>query len=379
LAEIETDKATVEVESTASGIVRKLLVEQGAIVPISAPIAIVGTKDEKIEIPAPVEAAPPAARGAAATPAPPTAPSTPPAPAAPVVDEAGPSKASPLAKRIAREANVDLGRVQGTGPGGRIVRKDIEAALSQGATKIASAARSPIPSVEIIARSDTAVPLSKLRQAIARRMSESKSTVPHFYISHEYKADSLVDLREQANSVMPADEKLSVNDFVIKAAALCLHEYPNLNSAFQGAHILRRGAINIGVAVAVEGGLLTVVCRDADQKPVRRISAEVRAMAGRARSGKVHPEDIEGSTFTVSNLGMFDVESFSAIISPPEAAILAVGSARQVAVVEKGAVQVGWRMKATIAVDHRVSDGAEAAQFMQALSRYIETPLSLFL
>ncbi|MFH1183794.1 MAG: dihydrolipoamide acetyltransferase family protein, partial [Chloroflexota bacterium] len=332
LAEIETDKATVEVESSASGVVRKLLVEQGAIVPISAPIAIVGTKDEKIETPAPAEAGAPASQAAAATPAAPTATATPTAPVAPTVDAPGPSRASPLARRIAREANMDLGRVQGTGPGGRIVRKDIEAALSQGMTKIASATRFPIPSIETIARSDTTVPLSKLRQAIARRMSESKSTVPHFYVTYEYRVDSLLDLREQANSVMPADEKLSVNDFVIKATALCLREYPNLNSAFQGAHVLRRGAINIGVAVAVEGGLLTVVCRDADRKPVRQISAEVKAMAGRARSGKVHPEDIEGSTFTVSNLGMFDVDSFSAIISPPEAGILAVGSAKQVPV-----------------------------------------------
>jgi len=210
-------------------------------------------------------------------------------------------------------------------------------------------------------------------------MTESKSSVPHFYVTHEYAVDSLMDLREQANSVLDGAEKLSVNDFVVKAVAMCLREFPNLNSAYQGDHVLRHGAVNIGVAVAVEGGLLTVVCRDTDQKPVRQISAEVKAMAGRARSGKVHPDDIEGSTFTVSNLGMFDVENFSAIISPPEAGILAVGSARQIPVVEKGEIRAGWRMKATIAVDHRVSDGAEAAQFMQALAKYLETPLSLFL
>jgi pyruvate dehydrogenase E2 component (dihydrolipoamide acetyltransferase) len=188
-----------------------------------------------------------------------------------------------------------------------------------------------------------------------------------------------LDLREQANSVLASDEKLSVNDFMVKAVAMCLREFPNLNSAFQGDHVLRHGDINIGVAVAIEGGLLTVVCRNADQKDLRQISAELKTTAGRARAGKVHPDDIEGSTFTISNLGMFDVENFGAIINPPEAAILAVGSARQVAVVEDGAVRAGWRMKATLAVDHRASDGAEAAQFMQALTRYVETPVSALL
>ena len=210
-------------------------------------------------------------------------------------------------------------------------------------------------------------------------MGESKSSIPHFYVTHEYAVDSLLDLREQANSVMGADEKLSVNDFVLRAVALCLREFPNLNSTFQGDRVLRHGAVNIGVAVAVEGGLLTVVCKGADQKALRQISSEIRAMAGRARSGKVHPEDIEGSTFTVSNLGMFEVDAFGAIINPPEVGILAVGSARQMPVVDKGQIRAGWRMKATIAVDHRVSDGAEAAQFMQALAKYLETPLSLFL
>jgi pyruvate dehydrogenase E2 component (dihydrolipoamide acetyltransferase) len=380
LAEIETDKATVEVESSASGIVRRLLVDQGEVVPIGSPIAIVGTKDEKIEVPSAAEASAPSVERAAASS---TSPPARDGGAAPVVATAGhealPTKASPLARRMAREANIDLGRVQGTGPGGRITRKDIETTIAGGASRVADAGMSTEPSVRITPRNDATVPLSKLRQAIARRMTESKSTVPHFYVTHEYKVDSLLDLREQANSVLQADEKLSVNDFVIKATALCLREYPNLNSVFQGDQVLRRGAINVGVAVSVEGGLLTVVCKDADQKPVRQISAEVKAMAGRARSGKVHPDDIDGSTFTVSNLGMFDVEDFGAIINPPEAGILAVGSARQVAVVEKGEVRAGWRMKATIAVDHRVSDGAEAAQFMQTLAKYIETPLSLFL
>jgi pyruvate dehydrogenase E2 component (dihydrolipoamide acetyltransferase) len=228
-------------------------------------------------------------------------------------------------------------------------------------------------------RDDETVPLTKLRLAIARRMTESKTSVPHFYVTDEYRVDALVNLREQANSVLPEDQKISLNDFVVKAVALCLLDFPNLNSVYQGDHILRHGAVNVGIAVAVGGGLLTVVCKDADRKPLRQISTEVKAMAGRARAGKVHLDDIEGSTFSVSNLGMFDVDSFAAIINPPEAAILAVGSARHVPVVEAGEIRPGWRMKATISVDHRVSDGAEAAQFLRALAKYLEIPMSLFL
>jgi len=379
LAEIETDKATVEVESTASGVVRKLLVGQGAVVPIGAAIAVVGTKDEKIDLPSTDLTSPPAKAGD-----PTTSGEGPEVPAAHAMlvaaaEEPAAGKASPLARRVARDSKVDLSTVRGTGPGGRIVRKDVEAAISLGTGQGAGVGRFPAHAAATAARDDAKVPLTKLRQAIARRMTESKSTVPHFYVTHEYAVDALMNLREQANSVLGGDEKLSVNDFVVKAVALCLREFPNLNSAFQGDHVLRRGSVNIGVAVAVEGGLLTVVCRDADQKSVRQISTELKGMAGRARSGKVHPNDIEGSTFTVSNLGMFDVENFAAIISPPEAAILAVASAREIPVVMRDEMRPGWRMKATIAVDHRVSDGAEAAQFMQALAKYLEVPLSLFL
>ncbi len=377
LAEIETDKATVEVESSAGGVVRRLLVDQGAIVPIGAPIAIIGEADEKIE--APAVAAQPKLMPVAQ--APESHPETRAGEfrAETMALPAGATKASPLARRMANDAKVDLGQLHGSGPGGRITRKDIEAALAQGRGRASGEAGTAIRRAEVMSREDTRVPLSKLRQAIGRRMSELKSSVPHFYVTHEYRMERLLDLREQANSVLRGDEKLSVNDFVVRAAAMCLREFPNLNSAFQGDHILRHGDINIGVAVAVEGGLLTVVCRNADQKDLREISDEIRTMATRARSGKVHPNDIEGSTFTISNLGMFDVENFGAIINPPEAAILALGSARQVAVVERDQVHPGWRMKATLAVDHRASDGAEAAQFMQALAKYIEAPVSLFL
>jgi pyruvate dehydrogenase E2 component (dihydrolipoamide acetyltransferase) len=402
LAEIETDKATVEVESSASGVVRKLLVKEGSIVPIGDPIAIVGSADEKIDE-APTKVVEPKAEKkteetngeelktepekpkAEEKPAPPPSgtvqaqpiPASVAQAAAPRPDgeQEGPVKASPLAKKVARDNNVDLARVQGTGPGGRVVRKDVEAALSAGpAAKVEARPSMPIPSVVPVSREDETIQLTKLRQAIARRMTESKTSVPHFYVTHEYKMDALMAMRKQINDYLPENEKISVNDFIIKAVALTLREFPNLNSAFQGDKVLRHGAVNIGVAVAVEGGLLTVVSRDTDQKSLRQISAEVKAMAGRAREGKVKPNDIEGSTFSVSNLGMFDVENFSAIINPPEAGILAVSSAREVPVVENGELKVGWRMKATISVDHRVSDGAEGARFMQALAKYLEAP-----
>jgi pyruvate dehydrogenase E2 component (dihydrolipoamide acetyltransferase) len=191
--------------------------------------------------------------------------------------------------------------------------------------------------------------------------------------------DALLEMRKQFNAMLPDEEKVSINDFIVKAAGLTLRQFPNLNATLDGSSVVRHGAVNIGVAVSVEGGLLTVVCRDADQKPLRQVSTEIRSMAVRARDGKVRPEEIEGSTFSISNLGMFDVENFQAIINPPEVAILAIGSVRELAVVEEGAVGSGWRMKATLSVDHRVSDGAEGARFMQALGDYLEHPLRLVL
>jgi pyruvate dehydrogenase E2 component (dihydrolipoamide acetyltransferase) len=223
--------------------------------------------------------------------------------------------------------------------------------------------------------------VNRLRGIIGRRMVESKQRVPHFYVTHEYDMAALMALRQQVNLTLGEADKVSVNDFILKAAALTLREFPNLNASLDEANnqIVHHGSVNIGVAVAVEGGLLTVVCREADRKPLRQISGEVRSMVQRARDGKVRPDDIEGSTFSLSNLGMYDVEHFIAIINPPEAAILAVGSAREVPVVRGGQVVPGLIMKATISVDHRVSDGAEGARFMQALVKYIEEPLRLLL
>lgn len=391
LAEIETDKATVEVESSASGVLRKLLVDEGTVVPINTPIAVVGTADEKIEeateqeiknikkeaeskqsietLAAAADLKPAQGKGEA------------PAPvavylSAPVV---GTVKASPLAKKIAREQQVDLSQISGTGPGGRIVRRDIEAALAGRESPIAgqmvsAALTSSYPAARL---PDQTLLMSKLRAAIARRMVESKTTIPHFYVTHEYELGDLLDLRKKINAFISENEKISVNDFIVKAVALTLRHFPNLNASLNGNSVLQHGSINVGVAVSVEGGLLTVVCRDADQKSLRQISAEVKSMAAHVREGKVRSEEIEGSTFSVSNLGMFDVENFGAIINPPEVGILAVGSAREVPVVEGEIVRPGWRMKATIAVDHRVSDGAEAAKFMQELAGFLEEPLRL--
>jgi len=399
LAEIETDKATVEVESGFEGSLLQHLVNQGDIVPVNTPIALIGQPGEKIE-----ES---------------TQPVKAPKVSAEVVEEKkedefsarmtegsgieaggklpGGVRASPIARRIALEKGFDLRQISGSGPGGRIIKDDVlsfkqtESAVQSVTPKeLESAGQAETPKTKepqiahlltypSVAREDEIVPINRLRAAIGRRMVESKSPVPHFYVTHEYNMNAVMSLRKQMNELLPEDEKLSVNDFIIKAVALTLRQFPNLNAKLKDDKIVRFGAVHIGVAVAVEGGLLTIVCKDADQKPLHQIGMEIKAMAKRVREGKVKPEDIEGSTFSISNLGMFEVESFVAIINPPEAAILAIGSAREVPVVENGEIKPGWRMKATISVDHRISDGAEAAQFLQGLARFLERPLHLLI
>ena len=390
LAEIETDKATVEVESTYSGVVKRHLVEQGAIVPVNTPIAVIGGADEEIdyaklvgEIALESQVAAPGKEKVAVPPE--AAVETRPtrieeqAVEMPPVEEGKlPEgvRASPLARRLAEERGVDLRKVKGSGPRGRIVQADIEAYQE---TRPAVEVRVPVAVGE--PRPDRRVPLSRLRSAIGRRMTQAKQQAPHFYVTREYDMLAMMDLRARMNALLPEDEKTSVNDFVIKAVALTLREFPNLNAALdeQKGEVVQFGHINIGVAVAVVNGLLTVVCRDTDQKQIHQISVEVRAMVQRAREGKVRQDDIEGSTFSVSNLGMYGIEHFIAIVNPPEAAILAIGSVMDVPVVENGEIKAGKRMKATISVDHRVSDGAEAARFLQALAKYMEEPLRLML
>jgi pyruvate dehydrogenase E2 component (dihydrolipoamide acetyltransferase) len=387
LAEIETDKATVEVESTYSGVVRRHLVEEGAIVPVSTPIAVIGEAAEEIDFEQlvgesseqvlPTEAGKEADIDAAAETSAETEKIV-------VLDGdvrlPDDVRASPLARRMAEELGLDLRKIRGSGPGGRIIKADIEADQEAAPVGVEPQFTAP-PIITGEVPADRHVPLSRLRAAIGKRMTQSKQEYPQFFITHEYDVGRLIDIRKQFNSILPEEEKTSVNDYIIKATAMALREFPNLNAKLDPDNqaVIQFGHVNIGVAVAVENGLLTVVCQDADLKSVRHIAMEVKSMASRARGGKVRPEDIEGSTFSISNLGMFSVEEFIAIINPPEAAILAVGSANQVAVVKDGDIIPGWRMKATISVDHRVSDGAEAARFMQALATYLEEPLRLML
>ena len=403
LAEIETDKATVEVESGFDGILAQQLVQAGDVVPVNTPIAVIAAPGEKLDqrvAAAPVAASPTQAVTPAQAVTPTQAAQTPAASG----NLPGNLKASPLARRMASDAHINLALVPGTGPSGRIVQRDIKAYLSGAipaptavapstapgapvaapqtvpqAAKTAPLPLAPIWSSAAPTSPDQVIPLARLRAAIGRRMLESKQQAPHFYVTHAYDVEALLALRTKINSLLPDEDKISVNDFIVKAVSLVLRQFPNLNAALQGDHVVQFGAVNIGVAVAVETGLLTVVCRDADRKPLRQIAAELRSMASRARQGKVRPEEIEGSTFSVSNLGMYQVEHFIAILNPPEAAILAVGSALQVPVVKDGQIVPGWRMQATISVDHRVSDGAEAARFLQVLAPYLEEPVRLLL
>jgi len=376
LAEIETDKATVEVESSASGVVLQLIVDQGTMVPVNAPIAIVGKAGEVVSDQSPVDSGQSKVESQKSDAAAQSASIVDSASQAVASADSAPVKASPLAKKIARDQKVDLSKVQGTGPGGRIVRKDIENLVAS--QLVASPlVTSSLADQQTSRLTDKTTSTTKLRQAIGRRLVESKTTIPHFYVTHEFKMDALMDMRKQVNAYLPDAEKVSVNDFVLKGVALSLRQFPNLNATLKGNEIIQFGQVNVGVAVTVPGGLMTVVVKDADQKTLRQISGEVKAMAARAREGKVKPEDVDGSTFSTSNLGMYDVEDFIAIINPPEVGILAIASAREIPVVENGQVKAGWRMKATISVDHRVSDGAEAAQFMQLLAGFLENPVRM--
>jgi pyruvate dehydrogenase E2 component (dihydrolipoamide acetyltransferase) len=392
IAEIETDKATVEVEAYVGGVIKAWVVEEGTPVPVGSPMLVIAEPGETVDIEAltgkkAAGAAPAPAAKAATTPAPAAAPvaaaAATTAPAIAATTPTGRVLASPVARKIAGDAGVDLRQIAGSGPNGRIVKRDVEAFLKAGppAAQPAAApvaAPAPAPSVPVVsAPEDKVIPLTKLRSIIARRMAESTSTIPAIYLTLEVDMAAALALRQQVNAVLPEERKTSVNDFIIKAAALALRRFPNLNASFAGDKIIQKGRVNIGNAVAVPSGLLTVVVQDADVKPVAQIAAEMKAMAARAREGKVQPGDIEGSTFTVSNLGMYGIEHFTAIINLPEAAILAVGAAREVPVVKDGQLVPGVRMKMTCAADHRVTDGAEVAQFLQAVKGFLEEPLRL--
>ena len=386
VAEIESDKATLDLEAQAEGTLLALLEDPGAVVPIGANLAVVGEEGEDISDltagsnneDAPSASAPAKAESADSTQQPKAAPS---APSGEAISSEFPDgvKATPVARRIAEEKNVDLRQVNGTGPSGRIRKADVEAYLEAGPVATAPATIAPSVTAVPTGPETTELPLTRLRQAIARRMVESKTTVPQFYVTASINMALALALRKQINAALPEGEKVTVNDLIVKAAALALREFPKINASFAGDKLVLHNRIHVGSAVAVEGGLLTIVQKNTDLTPLAQIARDNREMVIRARSGKVKPEDVEGSTFTISNLGAFDVDHFIAIINPPEAAILAVGSAQDVPVVVNGELTVGKQMKATISADHRVTDGAEAAQFLQRFKQIMEEPIKLLI
>jgi pyruvate dehydrogenase E2 component (dihydrolipoamide acetyltransferase) len=405
LAEVETDKADVEMEAFGGGVLRKILVPAGERAPVGALIGVIAEPGEDIakvlaEAPAPPEAAPatevssrPAAvppqprreDPAARTPAPERAPTAPARPAAPAAGRvlapaasAAPEtargegerlKASPLAKKIAAQSGVDLRVIQGSGPGGRIVRRDVEAAAVHVAT-------APQPGVPVSGAEFEDVALSQIRATIARRMAASKAPVPHFYVTSEVAMDRAWELREELNA-LEGQPRLSVNDLVVRACALTLMQHPGVNASFQGESIRAWHRAHIGIAVALDEGLITPVLRDCQAKSLARIAVEARDLAERARARKLRAPEMSGATFSISNLGMFDVTEFSAIINPPEGAILAVGSVRRVPVIDGDRVEIGRRLSLTLSCDHRVMDGAMGARFLQDLKRLLEEPLRL--
>jgi pyruvate dehydrogenase E2 component (dihydrolipoyllysine-residue acetyltransferase) len=302
----------------------------------------------------------------------PAAPAVPPSVAA----DGGRVKASPLARSMAAQQNIPLASIAGSGPGGRIIKRDVEAWSSGGGSAAPAPAAAAAPAAPAVTPGQE-IALSGMRRTIARRLSESAVTAPHFYVTVEIAMDAAVDLREQLKRAEEA--KVSFNDLVVKACAKALTRFPLVNASWGEDRIVTHGEVNVGVAVAIPDGLIVPVVRQADRKSVLEIAREVKDLAGRARERKLRPEEFTGSTFSVSNLGMFDVTEFTAIINPPESAILAVGAVRQVPVVVDGALAVGHRMRVTMSSDHRVVDGALAAQFLAEVRRLLESPITLLL
>ncbi len=407
IAEIETDKATMEVEAVDEGTISKIVVPAGTEgVKVNAVIAILAAEGEKpgapaAPAPAKVEAAAPAAP--VVTPA--IAPAKAAAAAAPAVAaQAAPGHgervfASPLARRIARENGVDISRVKGSSPHGRVVKADVISAKEKGtAATVAPSAPSPAAASRPVAMSDETVlklfdpgtyelkPHDNMRKTIARRLVEAKSTIPHFYLTIDCELDALLALRTQINAAAPVSKtekgdvpafKLSVNDMVIKAMALALQSVPNANASWtEGAMVIHRHS-DVGVAVSIPGGLITPIIRKAEQKSLSAISNEMKDLAKRARDRKLKPEEYQGGTTAVSNLGMFGIKDFAAVINPPHATILAVGAGEERAVVKDGAVKVATVMSVTLSTDHRVVDGALGAELLGAFKVLIEEPLRL--
>lgn len=379
IAEVDTEKATVEIQSFGSGVLQKILVAAGNDIPVGTVIGIVGAPGEKMSTPS---ASPMPVRDAISPP-PLTKGREVGIPPVQTTHSASPKgdgwiKASPLARRIAEIEGVSLADIAGTGPEGRITEKDVKSFLAQ--RRVGRPAASPVPPSPAIGGADgEVVGLTRIRQTIARRMAESKTTVPHFYVTFDIDMTNAMQMREQLNNLAKPEEKISVNDIVLAAVARTLVKWRYFNASFQGDKLSIHAQINIAIAVAREDGLLTPVMQQVDKKSLKEIAREAKALAERTRANKMLAQDLVGSTFTVSNLGMFGVEEFSAIINPPEAAILAVGAVRKAPIVVEDQVHIAQMMKATISVDHRVADGAQAAQMMRDLKLLLENPVNLLL
>jgi pyruvate dehydrogenase E2 component (dihydrolipoamide acetyltransferase) len=395
LAEVETDKATMELESFFDGTILGLYVQAGAQVPLGAPLCAIGKPGEKVDAPAAKapDAAPapaPAAAAPAPAPAPAAAPAPAPAAAAPAPEPvarpaAAPGeriKISPLAKKLAAEKGIAPESLTGSGPGGRIVRADVLAGPAAGTPKKAAASAPSTFGTALQAKGpiqeDKVVPLTNIRSIIAKRLVESKTQIPHFYLDIEVDAGPLMELRAQLNSGLEKEGvKLSVNDFILKASAEALRRVPAVNCSFEGTAIRHHSAAHVSFAVAIEDGLITPVIRDTHLKSLFAVSTEAKSLGKRARDKKLAPAEFTGGTFCVSNLGMMGIERFCAIINPPNAAILAVGATTKKAVVKDGQIVIGQRMTLTLSTDHRVVDGAVGAAFLAALRELIEKPALL--
>jgi pyruvate dehydrogenase E2 component (dihydrolipoyllysine-residue acetyltransferase) len=411
IAEIETDKATMEVEAVDEGVLGKILVgdgtqgvkvnqpiavlvEPGENVPEAAPPAAPAPKPSEPQPPAPAQTSPspsPVAEEAASAPKPaPTAPSRGNGQAAPEAP-AGRIFISPLARRMAQQAGIDLGRLKGSGPNGRIIKADIEAALARPTPAAPpptveapppEAPRAPAPAPAVTAP-HRLVPNSSMRKTIARRLTEAKQTVPHFYVSMDIEIDALLKLREDLNAKSPKEGpaafRLSVNDLLIKAAAVTLRRMPRVNASYTDDNIVLYDDVDISVAVAISDGLITPIVRKADQKGLAAISNEMKDLIARAKAGKLKPEEYQGGGFSISNMGMYGVSEFAAIINPPQAAILAVGAGQQRPIVRNGQIAVATMMTCSLSIDHRVVDGALGAEWLAAFKTVVEDPLSLML
>ena len=405
IAEIDTDKATMEMQALSSGVLRKVLVQEGESAPLGQPIAIIGEPDEDISKLLKSEPTAAPAKEPVKQPtklpeseAAPAIEQKQPAPQAEVAAEVqtdgrraagGRMLVSPIAARMAAESGVDLKSVQGSGPGGRIIKKDIEAAMKQPKPSVADAPPKPslvrpmaMPKTQPGAVYEPSAyrdePMSEMRRTIARRLVTSLGPVPHFFLTTEIEMDRAADMRQQINTLYP-DAKVSINDVIIKVAAVALLQHPQVNASFQDKTVRHYEHADIGVAVATDNGLITPIVRSADLKSLMDIAAEVRELAGRARARKLKPEEYVGATFSISNLGMFGIDEFTAVINPPEAAILAVGAMSPKPVAREGEIEIHQMMRVTMSCDHRVVDGAVGAQFLQTFKQILENPLYLFL